>query len=326
MEYVRLGATNLKVSRLSLGAMSFGDPSWRSWVLDEDAARDVVKRALDCGINLIDTCNFYSLGRSEEIVGKLIGELIPRDDIIIATKVGYTMRPAATASGFSRKHLFEQVDASLARLNTDRIDLYQTHIWDPATNLEEMVVAFDDLVRTGKVLYVGATDMPVWQFVKCVTMAHERRMTGFVSMQNHYNLAWREDERELMPYCAAQGIALLPYSPHARGLLCGRARRQGATQTERFRTDDYAKQWYDRDADYAMADLVESIADEIGVKPSQVALAWVLSREGVHSPVIGATHPDHVSDAVAALGLTLDPERAARLEEAFVLRPGASHR
>lgn len=325
MHYVRLGNTNLKVSRLSLGTMSFGSPEWRSWTLDIDAARPIVRAALDGGINLFDTCNFYSVGRSEEMLGTLIKEFGVRDDVIIATKVGYAMRQAPTARGFSRKHLFEQVDASLRRLKTEYIDLYQTHIWDPTTNLEEMVTAFDDLVRSGKVLYVGATDMPAWQFVKCVTISKERGLAGFVSMQNHYNLAWREDERELIPFCAADGIGLLPYSPHARGLLCGKARRTGGTQTERYRTDDFAKAWFGRPADETMADLVEEIAGELGVLPSQLALAWVLSKPAIHSPIIGATQPEHVRDALAAIDLSLPAEVVQRLEEAYVLRPASGH-
>ncbi|MGF7160604.1 aryl-alcohol dehydrogenase-like predicted oxidoreductase [Rhodoligotrophos appendicifer] len=325
MQYVRLGKTNLQVSRLSLGTMSFGSPEWRSWTLDKESAREVVKVALEGGINLFDSCNFYSMGRSEEILGDLIGEMANRDDVIIATKAGYAMRPAPTARGFSRKHLFEQVDASLRRLKMDYIDLYQTHIWDSSTNLDEMIVAFDDLVRSGKVLYVGATDMPAWQFVKCVTMAEERKLASFVTMQNHYNLAWREDERDLIPFCAAQGIGLLPYSPHARGLFCGPARRDPASQTERYKTDDFAKAWFGRAADEALAGLVDDIAAEANMLPSQVALAWVLSKSAVHSPIIGATRPHHVRDALAALELRLSPEVIARLEAAYVLRPASAH-
>lgn len=325
MEFSRLGKTNLTVSRLSLGAMSFGDTAWRSWMLDEVQSRAVVKRALDHQINVIDTCNFYSLGRSEEIVGTVIKDFVCREDIILATKVGNPMRKALNAGGFSRKHLFAEVDASLRRLKTDYIDLYQTHIWNPSTNLEEMVVAFDDLVRSGKVLYVGATDMPAWQFVKSVIMAEERGLAGFATMQNHYNLLWREDERELMPFCVAQGIGLMPYSPHARGMLCGAARRGDPGKTKRSGDDEYADRWYGRDSDRALADLVEALAKERGVKPGQIALAWVLSRPGIHSPVIGATRPEHIDDAVAALEIKLDAAECARLEQAYALRPRQAH-
>jgi len=324
MDYVRLGDSNLRVSRLSLGAMSFGDPAWRPWTLDLTAARSVFNTAADAGINLIDTCNFYSKGVSEEIVGALLKEH-DRNDWVVATKVGYHMRDAATAWGFSRKHLFEQVDASLKRLQTDHIDLYQTHIWDPNTNLEEMVVAFDDIVRSGKVRYVGATDMPARQFVKSVTMAKERGLAHFVSMQNHYNLIWREDERELIPFCRENGIGLLPYSPHARGFLSGKARRQGDTESERHRTDEFAHKWYGRSEDDVIANKVASIAAEIGATMSQVSLAWVLAQPGIHSPVIGATAANHVSEAVDALQISLGEEYIRALDSLYVPRPATSH-
>ncbi len=225
MEYVRLGRSGLKVSRLGLGAMGFGDTSWRSWVLDLDQSRAVFRRAIDAGINFIDTCDYYSAGMSEEIVGTLVAERGNRAELVIATKVGNPMGRDANARGFSRKHIIDAAERSLRRLRTDHIDIYQTHIWDPAANLEEMVAAFDHLVRAGKVLYVGITDMPFWQFATAYFHAERYGLARFASVQNHYNLLWREDERELLPFCRAQGIGLIPYSPMARGFLCGRARR-----------------------------------------------------------------------------------------------------
>src|SRR6185436_265144 len=240
MQYARLGATNLKVSRLGFGAMAVGHPSWREWVLDENASRPVVKAALDAGINFIDTCDYYSNGESEIAVGHLIKELAKRDEIVLATKVGNPMGKGPNAKGYSRKHLFEAVDASLRRLGTDYIDLYQTHIWDPSTEIGEMIEAFDALVRSGRVLYLGITDMPAWQFAKAYYHQKLGGLSRFVSVQNHYNPIWREDERELMPLCQAEGIGLIPYSPMARGYLCGTARRDGASTTARWRSDDYA--------------------------------------------------------------------------------------
>src|ERR1041385_6905560 len=246
MEYSRLGNSNLKISRLGLGAMGIGSPSWREWVLDENASRPIVQRAFDLGINFIDTCDFYSSGQSEIVVGRLLKDLVKREEIVVATKVGNPMGKGPNARGFSRKHLFEAVDQSLKRLGTDYIDLYQTHIWDPSTNLEEMADAFDALVRSGRVLYLGITDMQAWQFAKAIYHQKYRGLAQFVSVQNHYNAIWREDERGLMPLCRAEGIGLIPYSPMARGNLCGTERRTGTTTSARWRTDDYAHKLYGR--------------------------------------------------------------------------------
>ena len=251
-----MGATNLKVSRLALGAMGIGHPSWREWVLDEDGSRPIVKRALDLGINFIDTCDYYSDGRSELVLGRLLDGFVKRDEIVLATKVGNPMGKGPNARGYSRKHLFEAVDASLKRLGTDYIDLYQTHIWDPSTNLEEMIEAFDALVASGRVLYLGITDMPAWQFAKAYFHQKLRGLARFAAVQNHYNPIWREDERELMPLCRDEGIGLIPYSPMARGYLCGPQRRAGATETARWRSDDYAHKIYGRPSDDAVAQAV----------------------------------------------------------------------
>ncbi len=321
MEYARLGQCGLKVSRLSLGAMGFGNHAWRSWVLPLDESREVFRRAADAGINLIDTCDYYSSGVSEEIVGALVAEHGSRSEWVIATKAGNPMGSGPNARGFSRKHLFEAVDASLRRLRTDYIDIYQTHIWDPATNLAEMMDTLDDLVRAGKVLYIGVTDMPFWQFATAYFHAVQHGLARFVSVQNHYNLIWREDERELLPFCRAQGTGLIPYSPMARGFLCGRARRTEPTKSERARTDDYTYKLYGRASDEAVVDAVAELARQRGVSPAQIALAWVLRQPGVTSPIIGPTRPEHVDEAVAALSMQLSTEEIGRLEAPYVSRP-----
>ncbi len=325
MQYVNLGRSSLKVSRLSLGAMGFGHPEWRSWVLAEEQSRAIARRAFDKGINVIDTCDYYSSGRSEEVVGRLCKDFVRREDIIIATKVGNPMGKGPNARGFSRKHLFEAVDASLRRLGTDYIDLYQTHIWDPATNIEEMVHAFGDLVRSGRVLYVGITDMPAWQFAKALYTAAHQGFARFVSVQNHYNPIWREDERELMPLCRAEGIGLLPYSPMARGFLCGKQRRTDPAATERAKSDDYAQKIYGRDNDHAVAEVVEQQAAARAVQPAQIALAWTLARPGVSSAIFGATRAEHVDAAVAALDITLINEDIVKIDAAYRPRPAAGH-
>src|SRR5580692_6466758 len=267
MNYVRLGRSGLKISRLGLGAMGFGDTSWRSWVLDLDQSRAVFRRAIEAGINFIDTCDYYSAGMSEEIVGTLVAEHGNRNELVIATKVGNPMGRDANARGFSRKHIIDAAEHSLRRLRTDHIDIYQTHIWDKSTNLEEMAEAFDHLVRAGKVLYVGITDMPFWQFATAYFHAERNGLAQFASVQNHYNLLWREDERELLPFCRAQGIGLIPYSPMARGFLCGRARRLDPTRTERAKTDDYTYRLYGRPSDEAVVDRVTELAAARDLQP-----------------------------------------------------------
>jgi 1-deoxyxylulose-5-phosphate synthase len=320
LEHVTIGRSGLRVSRLILGAMGFGDPGWRSWVLEDEASRAIIRRALDQGINAIDTCDYYSNGRSEQIVGRAIKDFVKRDEIVLATKVGNPMGKDPNARGFSRKHIVEAVEQSLKRLQVDYIDLYQTHVWDPGTNLEEMMQAFDHLVRAGKVLYIGITDMPFWQFATAHLHAVHNGLNRFVAVQNHYNLIWREDERDLLPFCRAHGIGLIPYSPMGRGYLCGPQRR-----TERIKSDDYAQKIYGRKSDQAVADAVESVAKELGVAAAQVALAWVLARPGVNAPIFGATRPEHIDAAVAALGIKLSNEQARRLEAAYEPRPAAGH-
>jgi aryl-alcohol dehydrogenase (NADP+) len=305
--------------------MGIGHPSWREWVLDESGSRPIVQRALDLGINFIDTCDFYSSGQSEIVVGHLLKEFVKRDEIVLATKVGNPMGKGPNAKGFSRKHLFEAVDQSLKRLGTDYIDLYQTHIWDSATNLEEMTEAFDALVRSGRVLYLGITDMPAWQFAKALYHQKHHRMTHFVSVQNHYNAIWREDERELMPLCRAEGIGLIPYSPIARGYLCGSARRTGATTTARWRTDDYAHKLYGRASDDEVTNIISEIAKTRGKQPAQIALAWTLAQPGITAPIFGPTSVAHVEAAVAALEIKLDDAEISRINAPYVPRAHAGH-
>lgn len=321
MEYVRLGRAGVKVSRLGLGAMGFGDTSWRSWVLDLAQSRAVFRRAIEAGINFIDTCDYYSAGMSEEIVGTLLAEHGNRSELVIATKAGNPMGRDANARGFSRKHIIDAAERSLRRLRTDHIDIYQTHIWDPTTNLEEMTEAFDHLVRSGKVLYVGITDMPFWQFATAYFHAERHGLARFAAVQNHYNLLWREDERELLPFCRAQGIGLIPYSPMARGFLCGRARRLDPTRTERAKTDDYTYKLYGRPADEAVVDRVAELAAARNLQPAQVALAWVLHQPGVTAPIIGATQPGHVDQAIDALSVRLSLGEQRMLQEPYTPRP-----
>jgi len=320
MEYVNLGASGLKVSRLGLGTMGFGDPKWRSWVLREDKAQPIFDRALEHGINFFDTCNYYSGGESERLLGRLIqNSEISRDKIVIATKFGMPMSDHINARGYSRKNIFNAVDSSLKRLNTEYIDLYQTHIWDLDTNLEEMMSALADLIRTGKVLYIGATDMPVWQFVKANCIAESCNTPGFTSMQNHYNLVWREDESELLPYCNANGIGWIPYSPMARGALCGQVQRPD-NGSERQRTDEYIDIWYGRDSDRTVKSQVDRVAKKHEVQSGQVALAWVLGRHPEVAPIFGADNVSQLDSAVSALRLQLDDDDEKLLTDNYLPR------
>jgi aryl-alcohol dehydrogenase-like predicted oxidoreductase len=323
MQYMTLGRSGLKLSRLTLGAMGFGSPEWRSWVLADEQSRAIARRAFDAGINAIDTCDFYSSGRSEEIVGRLCKDFVKRSEIVIATKVGNPMGKGPNARGLSRKHLFEAVDASLKRLGTEYIDLYQTHIWDPATNIEEMVHAFDDLVRSGRVLYLGITDMPAWQFAKAFYYAKHHNIARFVSVQNHYNPIWREDERDLMPLCRAEGIGLIPYSPMGRGFLCGKQRRTDPAMTERAKSDDYAQKIYGRQNDHSVAEVIEQVAKARAASPAQIALAWTLARPGIVSPIFGATRAEHVDAAITALDIKLSKEEIGKIDSAYQPRPTA---
>ena len=322
MEYVKLGRTGLTVSRVCLGCMSYGDPNRgnHAWTLDEDASRPFLARALDVGINFFDTANVYSDGSSEEIVGKALLEMTSRDELVIATKVHGRMRPGANGGGLSRKHIMSEIDASLRRLGTDHVDLYQIHRWDPKTPIEETLEALHDVVKAGKARYIGASSMYAWQFAKALYLADLHGWTRFVSMQDHLNLLQREEEREMLPLCADQGVGVLPWSPLARGKLT----RDWDDATARSETDEFGKTLYDTsDSDRQIAERVAEVARARGVPRAQVALAWHFTKPVVTAPIIGATKVHHLDDAVAALDLHLTEEEVARLEEPYTPHPVA---
>lgn len=325
MQYVNLGRSGLKVSRLCLGCMSYGAPAWRDWVLDERAARPFFKAALEAGITFFDTADVYSLGVSEEIAGRALRDMARRHEVVVATKAGNPMGQKPNQRGLSRKHLMESIDASLRRLGLDYVDLYITHRWDAATPAEEAMEALNDIVRAGKALYVGASSMPAWRFVKAQSIAERNGWARFVAMQNHYNLVYREEERETIPYCLDQGVGVTPWSPLARGFLAGNRHRQGGGDTTRSKSDEQSKTYYYRDADFAIADKAGEIARRRGLKPAQVALAWLLAKPAVTAPVIGATRPEHLADLIAAAEITLDPEEIAALEAPYQPRAVAGH-
>ena len=317
MKYVRLGRSGLKVSRFCLGTMTYGDPDWREWVLPEDQSRPFLKAALEAGVNFFDTADMYSLGRSEEIVGRALRDFARREDVVIATKVYNPMSEAVNDRGLSRKHIMDGVHASLKRLGTDYIDLYQIHRFDPDTPMEETLAALHDLVRLGMVRYIGASSGYVWQFARSLYLSDLHGWTRFISMQNHYNLIYREEEREMLPLCREEGIGVIPWSPVARGFLAGN--RKGGTV--RGKTDHLGHRFYGTPEDHAVADRTEETALKYGVSPAQIALAWLLAQPGVTAPIVGASKPHHLEEAVAALKLDLTPEDRADLEEPY--RPRA---
>ena len=314
MDYTTLGNTGLQVSRICLGCMSYGEPERGAhpWSLDRDQATPFFRQALDAGINFFDTANVYSAGSSEEIVGETLLSMVDRDDVVIATKVHHRMRPGPNGQGLSRKAILSEVDNSLRRLRTDYIDLYQIHRWDYETPIEETLEALHDVVTSGKVRYLGASSMHAWQFAKALFTADLNGWTRFVSMQDYYNLLYREEERDMLPLCADQGVGVIPWSPLARGRLT----RAWDQQTNRSQTDEFGRTLYNED-DKAVVDAVIDIATQRETSPAQIALAWVLSKSVVTSPIVGATKPHHLDDAVAALDLRLGEEEIARLEGAY---------
>jgi 1-deoxyxylulose-5-phosphate synthase len=318
MKYNNLGNTGLKVSELCLGCMTFGAPERgdHPWTLPEEQSRPLIRQAVDAGVNYFDTANAYSDGTSEEIVGRALKDFIRRDEAVIATKVFFPMHPGPNGSGLSRKSIFDALDASLQRLGTDYVDLYQIHRWDYSTPIEETLEALNDVVRTGKARYLGASSMHAWQFSKALYLARQHGWTPFVSMQNHYNLLYREEEREMMPLCAAERIAVVPWSPLARGRLT----RAWDSETARTRTDEYGNKLYEStvEADRRVVEQVATIAAARGVPNAQIALAWVLQKPFVTAPIVGASKPQHLIDAVAALTLQLDASEIARLESPYV--------
>ena len=326
MDYVKFGHTGLDVSRLCLGCMSYGEPNRgnHAWTLGEDAARPFIRRALELGINFFDTANMYSDGSSEEILGRAIKDFARRDEVVIATKVFGRMRPGPNGAGLSRRAIMTEIDNSLKRLGTDHVDLYQIHRWDAATPIEETLEALNDVVRAGKALYVGASSMFAWQFAKALHVARQHGWTRFVSMQNHLNLLYREEEREMLPLCADEGIAIMPWSPLARGRL---TRPSGETQTARAGLDQYQATLYaaTEAADLGVIAAVGAIANKRGVPMAQVALAWHLSKPAITSPIIGATKMQHLDDAMAAVSLKLEADEIKALEAPYVPHAVAGH-
>jgi aryl-alcohol dehydrogenase-like predicted oxidoreductase len=318
MEYVKFGKTGLGVSRVCIGCMTYGIPNRgpHPWTLDEDKSRPLIKQAVELGINFFDTANVYSDGTSEEILGRALKEFTRREDVVIATKVNGRMRPGPNGAGLSRKAIFGELDNSLRRLGTDFVDLYQIHRWDPTVPIEETMEALHDVVKAGKVRYIGASSMYAWQFSKALYTSRLRGWTEFVSMQNHVNLLNREEEREMLPLCADQGIGVMPWSPLARGRLT-RAWNESSSRQE---TDEFGKKLYTQfpDSDRLIVDQVSAIAGARGVPRAQVALAWLVQKKGVTSPIVGASKPDHLKDAVAALSLKLTAEEIASLEKPYV--------
>ncbi len=326
MEYVKFGNTGIKVSRLCLGMMTYGSKKWREWVLEEEQAKPFVKRALEAGINFFDTADIYSLGASEEVLGNLLKALgVKRETVVIATKVFNPMSEDVNDHGLSRKHIMDSIDRSLRRLKMEYVDLYQIHRWDYGTPIEETMEALHDVVKAGKARYIGASSMFAWQFAKAQYLAELNGWTRFVSMQNHYNLIYREEEREMIPCCLDQGVALIPWSPMARGFFSGNHRKKDWGDSTRAKTDTYAQDRYYRDEDFVVADRVQEIARDRGVSGSQIALAWVLGKRFVTAPIIGASKIDHLDQAIAALDIKLSDEETRRLEELYQPHPILGH-
>lgn len=314
MRYTRLGHTGLSVSRLCLGCMSYGDPAWRSWVLSEEASRPFFRAAIEGGINFFDTADMYSLGVSEEITGRALREYGNLDEIVLASKVNFPMNAGQNMGGLSRKHIVQGCEASLRRLGVETIDLYQIHRFDASFPIDETLAALDHLVRQGKVRYIGASSGYAWQMAQALSASERSGWARFVSMQNHYNLLYREEEREMLPLCRAEGIGVMPWSPLARGLLARARPAAGAEETERARTDAFAKEMYSGQVDWDIVDAVESVARERGVPMAQVGLAWLLSRPGISAPIIGATKLSQLEDALGAMEVELTAEECVRLE------------
>jgi aryl-alcohol dehydrogenase-like predicted oxidoreductase len=319
VDYVRLGSAGLKVSRICLGMMSYGTAAERAWHLDEAAAEPIVKAAIDGGVTFFDTADTYSDGVSEQITGRLLGRLFDRrEDYVLATKVYFPMGTGPNDRGLSRKHVLSAIDASLRRLGTDYVDLYQIHRWDYQTPIEETMAALHEVVQAGKARYIGASSMFAWQFAKAQNLADRHGWSRFASMQNHYNLIYREEEREMIPLCADQGVAVLPYSPLARGVLAGNRGRQGERRTTRAGADPLSDERYNSPGDFDVADRLAEVAAARGAPPAQVALAWLLSRPTVTAPIVGATRLGHISDALAAVQLTLTEEEVRLLEQPYL--------
>ena len=325
MDQVRLGNTGLHVSRVGLGMMSYGNDANRPWMLDEAAAAPIVRRAVEGGVTFFDTADMYSQGASEVATGRLLRKLLTRDELVVATKVYFPMTPGPNGRGLSRKHILSAIDASLRRLELDYVDLYQIHRWDSETPIEETMEALDEVVKSGKARYIGASSMFAWQFAKAQRVAELHSWTKFVSMQNHYNLIYREEEREMIPQCIDQGVGIIPWSPLARGFLAGTRTREGERRTRRSETDPLQDEWYGRPEDFDVVDRLAEVAGDRRVPQAQVASAWLLHKPGVTAPIVGATKLGHLEDALAAAELALSPDEIARLEESYVPHPVLGH-
>ncbi|MDP3659995.1 aldo/keto reductase [Phenylobacterium sp.] len=325
MDYVRLGNTGLKVSRLCLGCMTYGTSQWRSWVLDEAEAMPFFKLAIERGINFFDTADVYSQGVSEEVTGKALRTYAKREEVVLATKVHGEMGPGANQKGLSRKHILEAIDASLKRLGTDYVDLYQIHRFDYDTPIEETMEALNDVVRAGKARYIGASSMYAWQFAKMLSVSEKNGWAKFVSMQPQYNLVYREEEREMLPLCKAEGVGVIPWSPLARGFLAGGRAGPRQGNTERARTDAFADRLYFRDADYAVVEAVSKVAQDRGATNMQVALAWVLNNPAITSPIVGASKLGQLDEVITASDFKLTPEEVAALEAPYASKPVLDH-
>jgi len=321
MDYVRLGTAGLKVSRLCLGTMTYGTPAWRPWVLDEAASRPFIKRAIERGINFFDTSDMYSRGVSEQVVGRALKDFAKRDEVVLATKVFYPVEAHANSGGLSRKHIMSAIDASLRRLGMDHVDLYQIHRFDVNTPIEETLEALHDVVKAGKALYIGASSMYAYQFAKMLATQEQHGWTRFVSMQNHYNLVYREEEREVLPLCREEGIGVIPWSPLARGFLAGNRKRGSKDASKREENDQYGHSLYYTEADYDIADRVAQVAREKGVLPIQVALAWVANQPGITAPIIGATRLEQLDQLIDGLSISLDADEKRFVEEQYQPHP-----
>lgn len=324
MQYTNLGKTGLQVSRLCLGMMTYGSKKWREWVLDEEQAKPFVKRALDAGINFFDTADVYSIGESERVTGNLL-KGIKRENIVVATKVYQQMSDDVNDRGLSRKHIMDSIDSSLKRLQMDYVDLYQIHRWDYNTPIEETMEALNDVVRAGKARYIGASSMFAWQFMKALHVSERNGWARFVSMQNHYNLVYREEEREMIPLCVDQGIGLIPWSPMARGFFAGNRKRGGGGETTRAKSDAFANHLYFREEDFVIAERTADVAKSHNATASQIALAWVLSKPYIAAPIIGSSKIEHLDQAIAALDIKLSEEEVKQLEQSYQPHPILGH-
>ena len=325
MHYANLGTSGLRVSRVCLGMMGFGNDSDREWVIDEEAAEPIVRAAVEGGVTFFDTADAYSAGASERATGKLVGKFLSRDEAVIATKVFMPVTPGENGGGLSRKHILSGIDASLTRLGLDYVDLYQIHRWDPRTPIEETMGALHEVVQAGKARYLGASSMFSWQFAKAQYIAEKNGWTKFVSMQNHYNLIYREEEREMIPLCLDQGVGVIPWSPLARGILAGNRTRSGERHTTRSNTDPFTDYLYEQPTDFDVVESAQQVAAARGVPTAQVALAWLLSKPGVTAPIVGSTKLEHLQDALAAEELTLSADEVASLEKPYVPHPVLGH-